>query len=297
MTLRPMLAAPTTLDAIQFPCYVSPKLDGIRGVLWEGKALTRSLKEIPNKHVAAKYGKTEHHGLDGEFIVGSPTAPDSYRTTNSALMTRTGTPDPVFYVFDDLSYPDHPFHRRLDTARKKVETLGQGFHLLTHHLIRSVEELLEYEERWLNLGYEGVMIRHPMGKYKYGRSTESQGWLLKLKRFQDSEAQIIGMVEMLSNQNEAKINELGLTERPSHKEHQVPAGTMGALVVKDVHHGWVFEIGTGFTAEDRDWFWGNREQLVRDGALVKYQYFSVGMKDLPRHPSYKGLRHRDDMGE
>ena len=139
------------------------------------------------------------------------------------------------------------------------------------------------------------MIRHPMGKYKYGRSTEKQGWLLKLKRFSDSEAVIVGVVEMMSNQNEAKINALGLTERSSHKENQIPMGTMGALKVRDIHHGWEFEIGTGFTAEERQWFWDNRQTFEEVETLVKYQYFPIGMKDLPRHPSFKGLRSSDDM--
>lgn len=295
LMIRPMLAAPTTLEKVQFPCYVSPKLDGIRGLLYNGRTLSRSLKDIPNKHVSAQYSREEHHGLDGEFIVGNPTAPDSYRVTNSALMTHGEAPDPTFYVFDDVSIPDQTFRYRLDSAQNKVAKLGAGFQMLEHHLVKTATELFDYEEMWLGVGFEGLMIRHPMGKYKYGRSTEKQGWLLKLKRFSDSEAVIIGVVEMMSNQNEAKINALGLTERSSHKENQIPMGTMGALKVRDIHHGWEFEIGTGFTAEERQWFWDNRQTFEEVETLVKYQYFPIGMKDLPRHPSFKGLRSSDDM--
>ena len=95
LMIRPMLAAPTTLEKVQFPCYVSPKLDGIRGLLYNGRTLSRSLKDIPNKHVSVRYSREEQHGLDGEFIVGNPTAPDSYRVTNSALMTHGEAPDPT----------------------------------------------------------------------------------------------------------------------------------------------------------------------------------------------------------
>ena len=45
---RPLLAATVDLDKVKFPCYVSPKLDGIRVLGMSGKAMTRSLKEVPN---------------------------------------------------------------------------------------------------------------------------------------------------------------------------------------------------------------------------------------------------------
>jgi DNA ligase-1 len=50
-----------------------------------------------------------------------------------------------------------------------------------------------------------------------------------------------------------------------------------------VNTGVEFNIGTGFTAEDRakkDWV----------GLIVKYKFFPIGVKDKPRHPVYLGLR-------
>ena len=56
------------------------------------------------------------------------------------------------------------------------------------------EELIDYEQGAVEDGYEGVMLRDPSAPYKYGRSTVRKGYLLKLKRFEDSEAEVIDIV-------------------------------------------------------------------------------------------------------
>ncbi|MFM7851045.1 MAG: hypothetical protein ACKO96_03815, partial [Flammeovirgaceae bacterium] len=61
----------------------------------------------------------------------------------------------------------------------------------------------------LERGYEGVMIRGLHGPYKQGRATLKQGWLMKLKEFDDDEAVIIGYEEKMKNNNAAQVNELG----------------------------------------------------------------------------------------
>ena len=79
--------------------------------------------------------------------------------------------------------------------------------------------------------------------------------LLKVKRFEDGEAGILAVEEQMHNGNEATTNELGRTQRSSHKENKVPMGTLGALVCKDVETGIQFNIGTGFTDEVRQQLW------------------------------------------
>ena len=41
--------------------------------------------------------------------------------------------------------------------------------------------------------------------------------------------------------------------------------------------------------------WSNQEKYLNQ--IIKYKYFSVGVKDKPRHPVFQGFRHLDDMGE
>jgi DNA ligase-1 len=156
-----------------------------------------------------------------------------------------------------------------------------------------MDSLDKFEAKQLERGLEGVILRDPDGIYKCGRSSTNEGILLKLKRYEDSEATIIGVEELLSNQNDAKTNKLGHTERSSHKENMVPMGTMGALNVRDLKTKVEFSIGTGFDADTRADFWKDRKSVI--GKIVKYKYFASGSKDKPRFPVFLGFRDKRDM--
>ena len=282
--MKPMLACEANLKALKFPALASPKLDGVRAIIRDGVVLSRSLKPIPNRHVQMMFGRPELEGLDGELILGDPTHPEAYRRTVSAVMSIDGEPDVAFHVFDRWDR-DYPYNE---------VALSYGLTIpVCSTLIRTMEELEEYEVALLDKGYEGVMLRDPQSPYKFGRSTAKEGYLLKLKRFADSEAEIIDFEELMHNQNEAIINETGHTERSTKQDGLLPAGTLGALVVLDIHSGVEFKIGTGFTAAERQKFWNLRASLR--GSLVKYQYFPTGSKEKPRFPSFQGFRHRIDL--
>jgi len=289
-TFKPMLAAACLIENLQFPLIASAKLDGIRGIVSTGQMLSRSLKLIPNAHVQALFGSRDLDGLDGELIVGPPNASDVYRVSNSALMSHDGEPDVTFYVFDRHDAPSMPFTTRLKmlnaVRHPRIKKLAQ-------HYVSNLGTLLELEQAYLNEGYEGLILRHPDGQYKHGRSTEKQGWMLKLKRFTDAEAEIIGFEELLSNKNEAKKDALGHTERSSHKENMVPMNTLGALLVRNIETGVEFSIGTGFTASDREEIFTNRNAYT--GQIVKFKSFEIGVKDKPRFPVFLGFRNEEDM--
>lgn len=288
MTFRPMLASPADLKMLRFPLLGSPKLDGIRALKYRGRLLSRTLKNIPNLHVR-KAAEGWADGLDGELIVGDPTDKDVYRNTVSGVMAAAGVPNFTYWIFDiherDGRYADILHELQLhSTAHASIAVLPQK-------LLSSVDDVLQYEDERVNEGYEGVILRDPSAPYKFGRSTAREGYLLKLKRFEDSEAEILDVIEEMHNGNEATTNELGRTKRSSHQENKTGKSRMGALLVRDTKTGVEFQIGTGFTDADKQWFWLND---VR-GRLVKYKFFAVGVKDKPRHPVYLGLRDRRDV--
>jgi DNA ligase-1 len=302
---RPMLASPADMSKLRFPLWLSPKLDGIRALVINGVVMSRSLKPIPNQHVQWLFGHLE--GYDGELIVGSPTDKDCFRNTTSGVMSRDGKPDVNYHVFDRHDLTAITWEARYNSLRST-----DNVHQVRHHAIHTLKDIEEYELLHLAQGYEGVMLRDPNGPYKNGRSTAKEGWLLKVKRFEDSEALVIGMEEKLHNGNEATVGELGQTKRTSHQENLVPLNTMGALIVRDLKTGVEFNIGTGFTDEERSWWWktgldgviansyvkndgGIALELVGKDLIVKYKYFPSGSKDKPRFPSYQGIRHKEDM--
>ncbi|MGH7745791.1 MAG: ATP-dependent DNA ligase [Candidatus Dormibacteria bacterium] len=280
-------------EQVNFPVYASSKLDGIRGIALGGVLWSRSGKPIPNKYVQtwAKANANLLEGLDGELIVGKPWAKDVYRATNSAVMSHDGEPSFEFYVFDHVLNNNATYTTRIKElgARKMPPKVV----VLNNRYISSQEELDEFENACLDQGYEGLILRDPNGPYKNGRSTTKQGWMLKLKRFSDDEATIIGSEELMSNQNTANKDAFGRTERSSHLANMVPAGLLGALVVVDCKTKVEFNIGTGFDAETRERLWKQRDALV--GKLVRYRHFRVGVKDKPRFPVFSGFRDPRDL--
>lgn len=291
--MKPMLAAKTDGKNLNYPLLASPKLDGVRALVQGGKLYSRTLKLIPNGYTQAALGKPALNGMDGELIVGSSCAPDVYRQTTSGVMAFEGEPKVVYFMFDryDLQLP---FYRRLEKVKENAKyRTGCCVGFVSHEIIERYEDLLVYEQDKLALGYEGVMLRHPEGPYKQGRSTEREGWLLKLKRFNDAEADVLWIVELMHNENKAEINELGKIERSSHKANKRGGNTMGALHVRDRTTGVEFDIGTGFGASLRKKIWDNPDKCK--GKIVKYKYFAGGVKDKPRFPVFLGWRSIIDL--
>jgi DNA ligase-1 len=138
-------------------------------------------------------------------------------------------------------------------------------------------------------GYEGLILRASNAAYKHGRSTLKEAGMIKLKMFEDSEAVVLSAVPLKHNHNLSTASVPGLKKRSSHKANKVASTTlMGALEVQDLKSGVKFEIGTGFTADERFRAWPA-------GTVVKYKYFAHGVKDKPRHPVFLGIRSKLDL--
>lgn len=289
--IKPMLGIAVDTTKLVFPIYASPKLDGIRVIIKDNQVLSRNGKPIPNMFVQSLL--KSYHGLDGELIVGHPTHPNVFQLTTSGVMSIEGVPNVRLYVFD-CWYAKGGIDTRYNEVLKIVwDNPIADIEVVPQIIINSLEELYKFEEDCLEKGYEGVMLRYPNAPYKNGRSTVKEGALLKLKRFSDSEAVILGMEPLLRNHNEATKNALGLTERSSHKDNMVADDLLGSLHVKDYITGVEFSIGSGFTEEQRRDIWNRQEELK--GSIVKYKYFEVGVKDKPRFPIFLAFRDKRDM--
>lgn len=289
----PLLAKPVEFKHLDYTnLWVSPKLDGIRCIIRGGVALSRKLLPIPNKHVQQILGnRPDLEGYDGELICGPANADNVYTRTYSATMAIDGVSDVLFHAFDHITNPTEEYwarHARLSEHRWVVK--------VPQHPADSEDAVLAIEKMYLEDGYEGCMLRTfrgPNSFYKYGRSTPKECTLLKLKRFTDAEAEIIGFEEQMHNGNEKVTDALGHSKRSSHAENKTGKGTLGALVCKDIESGVQFNIGTGFDDETKQDIWNRRSEVL--GHITKYKSFKIGVKDAPRFPVYLGLRSPIDM--
>lgn len=282
---KPMLAVEADLDKLKFPLLASAKLDGVRAIVRGGTVYSRSNKPIPNVHVQNLLDTYEH--FDGELIVGEPTSKSCYRDTVSHVMSQDkANYDLRFYVFDHVQNLASPYTDRLKHVKKAPHV-----HIHDQHVVHCLDTLLALEEMYLNDGYEGLILRDPNAPYKRGRSTMKEGYLLKLKRFVDDEAVVIGFEERMHNGNEKTTNELGRGQRSSHAAGKTGRGDLGALVCRfgDID----FNVGTGFDDVERQRIWDNRTDYL--GKFAKFKHFTVGAKEAPRHPVFLGWRDAKDM--
>lgn len=290
--MKPMLSGKlSSLDKLFFPCYCTPKFDGIRCIIKDGVAVSRTLKPIRNKHVQAML-KGLPDGLDGELMLETTS---TFSEVSSAIMREDGEPNFRYLVFDYITIEDSRagYLQRLNNLELQAGLICRFVSVILPQEINSLLEFEMFESKCLEAGFEGVMIRKGDGPYKFGRSTSNEGYLLKWKRFTDSEAEVQGFIEQTHNANEKEKDALGHSKRSQHKENLIPVGTLGALLVQDVKTKIEFSIGTGFNGADRAYIWGMRKKLI--GKVVKYKYQEIGVLEKPRFPVFLGFRDKEDM--
>ena len=113
---KPMLAGKCERpDALSFPVLATPKLDGIRCLKINGRALTRSFKPVSNRFTRGWIEANLPDGLDGELIVRGTT----FSETAGHIGRESGEPDFTFAVFDYVSDGvDVPYACRMQELKR-----------------------------------------------------------------------------------------------------------------------------------------------------------------------------------
>ena len=135
---------------------------------------------------------------------------------------------------------------------------------VTWKYCRNFNELNEDYNYYLSKGYEGIIIRDAKSFYRRKKSTS----LMKLKPRLAGEYKIIGFEE-----------EFTITGQPK--------GSLGALVLQD-EEGKIFNVGTGFTRDQRRKFWATREKLRNRIAKIRYQALTHEAK-VPKMASFEEI--------
>ena len=301
--MRPMLAGkPTSLKDLRFPLIGSPKYDGIRALV-QDTLLSRRLTPIKNTALRIAFGSHEFEGMDGELFL--PLHLGDFHTGSGIIRSAHKPAGQIeFHVFDSFKVPARPFWRRLEEVQRRLASIPTGqITAVPHQHLSDLDELLEYEEDVLERGFEGVMLRHPEGPYKFGRSTLNEHWLLKLKRFSDAEAKVIGFEEQMHNGNAATTDALGKIKRSKHKANMVGKDTLGAFICVGTNgrfKGVEFRVAGGSktpkaTPMDdafRKEVWRHQKKYL--GRTFTYTYFEPGSKDAPRHAGFFRWRRADE---
>lgn len=271
------------------------KLDGIRMLVHNGVGYSRSLKPLPNLCLQAKVAADAERleGFDGEVIVGEFTDEFCFKNSHRACMKVDLEADHRFICFDmwdqDADYSD-----RYDTL-VFLATKGQVpmVEVLDFEVIETMERLNKFKDENLDAGHEGSIFRRLDAPYKNGRATTKTGWMYKHKSRVDTEVTVIGFNELMINNNPKITNEVGRSQRSSHKENLEPGGTLGSIECSGFFEDgrpFTTKIGvfSGFTKEDLQNIWNKREKFM--GAQMKIKYMGIGSDQAPRTPVALGFR-------
>jgi len=236
--------------------WMSEKLDGVRAY-WNGEGLysrNGNLFAAPSWFTARF---PQEISLDGELYVGPGRFNEAVSIVKSGGSAMT---DPrwrqVKYMVFDMPEMQAPFEKRVVAIADLVSRVGPPMVAVGQTQCKSPGHLGQFHAAVTKQGVEGTMLRASGSRYERKRSNT----LLKVKDFQDAEAQIIGYV-------------------PGAGKHR---GRLGAYHCQ-LPDGTQFDVGTGLS--DRE-----RERPLPVGTIIVFRYQELTTAGVPRFPSYVGER-------
>lgn len=234
--------------------YISEKLDGVRGY-WDGNKLyTRQGHEINVPTWFTQYwppiamdGELWSERNQFEFISGCVRK----QSDNNSCWQKLR-----FMIFD-LPHHQGKFNQRVAAMNKLInQTTDQSINIIPQFKVSSLAELDKRLDQVIAQGGEGLMVHHQEALYRNGRSKS----IMKLKRYQDSEATVIAHIE----------------GKGKYKNK------LGALLVENTN-GKRFKIGTGFTDK-------NRSNPPPIGSIITYKYLGLTRNNIPKFASFLRVR-------
>ncbi len=302
MTLfKPMLAAKqppymskaTYLTHIckHLPLVTQAKLDGIRCLIdSDGNPRSRTWKLIQNRHIRTKIKELAlPFGFDGELLtLKSNNEHDNFNDCSSKVMSHEGEPRFIYWVFDWFRNDREVFTKRHESASRIINRCNTDCLALLYYNTVHTTEQLDYAIEQAE-GTEGIILRHPQGYYKQGRATLNQMWLTAYKFWQDTEGVVVGFEELQHNFNEESKDVYGYIERSSGGASMMQGDTLGSLIVTSPHWDLAFNVGTGFSANNRQHIWNNKDKYMNKTIKFKYQATRT-KKERPISPVFLGWR-------
>ena len=156
--VSPMLAKDFKKEShkVTFPCYVQPKLDGMRCLKKQTVMTSRDNKLITTlPHIANEMlGYADY--FDGELYAHGKTFQENMTLIKKY---REGLSEEVKYHVYDMVFPNLSFAERHTLLRALIEiNKPENIELVPTYLINNQEELDMYHAQFIEGGYEGTMV-------------------------------------------------------------------------------------------------------------------------------------------
>lgn len=302
MTFKPMLAPNQQIDPSQltYPLLASYKIDGIRVVVDGRGVRTRSLKPVQNIHIRRGFEEVvdmcRKWGMlfDGELY--SRNVPFSQFSGIVRSFSQPIPPGMKYYVFDSLYNWDvkTPFEQRC-ARLGGVFAQHPNIVPIPQVVVDSAEKVEGMMETAIDWGCDGLILRHPLSRYKYGRGTLREGLIFKYKPYRTWESRVIGVhaATVVREDAERKVNELGYSVTSKKKGDRVPIEMASAFRVRV--GGREAKVTIAASDDTKRWLWEVRRRLVR--RWIEWKGMTAGTREgeLPRHPVF--IRFRPDLDD
>lgn len=167
-------------DKIEFPCYVQPKLDGVRGIGHNGSIYSRNGKPFDLLHITNELSNDII--LDGELYIPFHNFQQLISILKNSEMKKT---DIKYYVFDIIS--DDGFEQRLNTMAHFIQNKF-NIVIVPTFKCENENEIDRFYHQFIQEGYEGLIIRNIIGSYEQNKRSKN---LQKYKLFKDEEFIIV----------------------------------------------------------------------------------------------------------
>ena len=253
------LAAKFDERKLSFPCLISPKLDGIRAQYYKGEFYTRNQKVVRGmSHLkeALKPLESRFH-LDGELMI--PGLP--FQKSSGKIRSFNETPKAFYYVFD-APYVERPQESRLK-ALEAIPLLTAQIVRVDHFIVHDMSEIMRWYNVFRKQGYEGAMVKSMYGMYKNKRSND---WM-KLKEIETYDVVCTGFFR-----GQGRLSD-----------------TLGGIIIE--LDGVSVRVGGGFSDQDRDHIWANKDYFRGMVCVVACQELTPD--GSMRHPRL--INWRDDI--
>ena len=184
-----------------WPCYVQPKLDGVRCLGIPGKGMfSRQRKPFKTlAHIQAEVDLFPGHWiLDGELYSDTLTFQEIVGIVKKEKPSKEEAEKQAqikYHVYDVL-LPDNFKTRYVNLALRIRRMSLHTIQLVDTAVCEKEEDMMEKHGKYVAEGYEGIMLRNSAGLYRQAPSASIRSVdLQKYKQFKDGEFKIVGFTE------------------------------------------------------------------------------------------------------
>ena len=219
--------------------------------------------------------------LDGELLrINNDNLPseENFKETTSIVNSKSDNKEGLeFVIFDIVPLTDYmaqnnniPYSKRFDQLNNLIKTNDYVRKVPFYGITDNVEKVYEILNTVTSAGEEGLMLNLASGVYKFGKRSSE---LLKVKAMHTCDLKCIDVQE-----GEGKY-----------------ANTLGRIIC--LYKGHILKVGSGFSDEQRDYYWKHKNEIKLK--IVEVQYFEESSNEQGglslRFPVFK--RVRDDKDE